>query len=43
MSIWENIPLCKRESMIKALNIFDRIQSRKIKIKRIFSVIREEK
>jgi hypothetical protein len=38
MSVWENIPECKRESINKSLYRFDRIQKRKDKIKRLFNV-----
>ena len=42
MSVWENIPKCKRESIKKSLYRFYRIQKRKKTIKRIFNVDREE-
>lgn len=35
MSIWENIPLCKRESITKSLSKFNRVWTRKQKIKRL--------
>ena len=35
MSVWENIPKCKRESIKKSLYRFDRIQKRKSKIKKL--------
>lgn len=38
MSVWENIPECKRESIKNALYRFERIKSRKIKIKRLYGI-----
>ena len=40
MSVWENIPECKRDSIIKSLYRFDKIQKRKKTIKRLFNVNR---
>ena len=40
MSVWENILECKRDSIIKSLYRFDRIQKRKKTIKRLFNVNR---
>jgi hypothetical protein len=38
MAVWENIPECKRDSIIKSLYRFDRIQSRKRKIKKLYDI-----
>ena len=38
MSIWENIPECKRVSIVKSLTRFDRTQKRKSKIKRLYDI-----
>lgn len=38
MSVWENIPECKRESIKKSLYRFERIQKRKDKIKRLYDI-----
>ena len=38
MSMWENIPECKRNSIQMALYRLDRIQSRKKKIKRLYGI-----
>jgi len=38
MSVWENIPECKKESIIKSLHRFDRVQSRKRKIKKLYDI-----
>lgn len=38
MSVWENIPECKKESIKNALYRFERIKSRKIKIKRLYDI-----
>jgi len=43
MAVWENIPECKRDSIIKSLYRFDRVQKRKKTIKRLFNVNRKEK
>jgi predicted transcriptional regulator len=36
MSVWENIPECKRKSIENALYRFNRVQIRKDKIKRLY-------
>jgi hypothetical protein len=38
MAVWENIPECKRESIKNALYRFERIQSRKRKIKKLYDI-----
>ena len=43
MSSWEIIPNNKKESIVKYLYRFDRIQKRKKTIKRLFNVNRKEK
>jgi hypothetical protein len=40
MRLFENIPECKRESIVKFLYRFDRIQKRKKTIKELFNVNR---
>lgn len=42
MAIWENIPLDKRESIVKSFHRFEKIQKRKSKINNLFNVIRKE-
>ena len=39
MSSWESIPNNKKESIVKSLYRFDRIQKRKKTIKRLFNVL----
>jgi len=43
MSSWESISNNKKESIVKSLYRFDRVQSRKRKIKKLFNVNRKEK
>ncbi len=43
MSSWESIPNNKKESIVKSLYRFDRVQYRKRKIKKLFNVNRKEK
>ena len=42
MSIWENIPACKRESIKNSLYKFEKIQKRKQKIKRLLCQSQED-
>jgi hypothetical protein len=38
MSVWENIPECKRKSIQNALYRFNRIQRRKEIIKKLYDI-----
>lgn len=42
MSVWENIPECKRKSIQNALHRFSRVQRRKEIIKKLYDIVREK-